>query len=125
MRPIRLLDPHGLILVRVIKRPFCVRIYRKVECRDVTLEQFIERGAVSALRWLRDELAATEARLRCTASGSENGRLVDENADRLFWFRPYRRRVEVPTVSQKAKILYSKRKKSISRTAEVRGARDD
>jgi len=50
MRPIRLLDPHGLILVRVIKRSFCVPVYREVEGCDATLDHFIEHGAVSALR---------------------------------------------------------------------------
>ena len=106
VRPIRLLDPHGLILVRVIQCSFFVPVYREVERSDATLERCIERGPVSALRRLRDDLAAAEAILRRTASGNENGRLVYVDADRLLWFGPYRRRVPGgPLVAQNAKIL--------------------
>jgi hypothetical protein len=46
---IGLLDPHGLILMRVIKRSFFVRAYREVERSDAILYRFIEHGLVSAL----------------------------------------------------------------------------
>ena len=61
MRTVVRLDEHGLVLVCEIQRLIFVCVYREVERRGVTLERRIERGAVSALRFLRDELAAAEA----------------------------------------------------------------
>lgn len=61
VRSVTWLDPHGLVFVRVIQWSVFVCIYREVERCDATLERFIERGAVSVLGFLRDNLAATEA----------------------------------------------------------------
>ena len=103
MRTVTWLDPHGLVLVCVIQRPVFVCIYREVECRDATLERCIERGAVSVLGFLRDNLAAAEAQLWRAASRGENRRIVDADADRLLRYGPYRGRVE--GVAQKAEVL--------------------
>ena len=61
VRTVVRLDEHGLVLVCVVQRLIFVCVYREVERRGAALERCIERGAVSALRFLRDELAAAEA----------------------------------------------------------------
>ncbi len=87
----------------VVQRSFCVRVYREVERRDAALEHRIERGAVSVLGCLRDDLAAAEAELRRAASGGENRRIVDDDTDGLVGYGPYRRCVE--GVAQNAEVL--------------------
>ena len=104
VRAVTRLDEHGLVLVCVIQRPIFVRIYREVERRGATLERRIERGAVSVLGFLRDELAAAEAQLRLrAASRGENGRIVDGDTDGLLRYGPYRGRVE--GIAQKVEVL--------------------
>ena len=44
-----------------------------------SLEQCVERGAVPSLVLLRDELGATETKLRWTAAGREDRRVVDSH----------------------------------------------
>lgn len=103
VRPVAWLDPHGLVLVRVIQRSAFVRIYREVERRGAALERCVERGAVSVLGFLRDDLAAAEAQLGRAAPWGENRRIVDGDTDGLLRHGPYRGRVE--GVAQKAEVL--------------------
>ena len=103
VRAVTRLDEHGLVLVCVIQRPIFVRIYREVERRGATLERRIERGAVSVLGFLRDELAAAEAQLWRAAAWGENGRIVDGDTDGLLRYGPYWGRVE--GVAQKMEVL--------------------
>lgn len=72
VRPVVRLDPHGLVLVRVIQRSGFVCIYREMERRDAALERYVERGAVSVLGFLRDNLATAEAQLGRAAPWGEN-----------------------------------------------------
>jgi len=51
---------------------------------DSTLDRRIERGAVSVLGFLRDNLATAEAQLRRAASWGENRRIVDGDPDGLL-----------------------------------------
>jgi hypothetical protein len=56
-------------------------MYGEVERRSATLEYRIELCTVSALVWLCDDFAATETQLRRAAPGSEDRRVIDDDAD--------------------------------------------
>jgi len=84
VRPVTWLDKHGLVLVCIVQRSVFVCIYREVERCDATLERRIERGAVSVLGFLRDNLATAEAQLRRAASWGENRRIIDGDTDGLL-----------------------------------------
>jgi hypothetical protein len=89
------LDPHGLVLMRIIQRQLGICMHREVECRDVAVEYLVvERGAIPILGWLRDDLAAAETKLWCAVgSRGEDRRIVDERTDGLILrHRPKRRR---------------------------------
>jgi len=95
MRPVTRLYPHGLVLVCVIQWPLCVCMEGEVECRHATLKHRIERCTVSVLGWLCDDFAAAETQLRCAIPGSEDRRVVDDDADWLLMYVPYRCRAVV------------------------------
>lgn len=78
------LDEHHLILVREIQRRRRVCMHREMESRGAIIERRVERGEISPLEWLRDELATTEAKLRLTPSRHEDRRIVDERTDWLL-----------------------------------------
>jgi len=90
MRPVTRLYPHGLVLVCVIQWPLCVCMDGEVECRHATLKHRIERCTVSVLGWLCDDFAAAETQLRRAIPGSEDRRIVDDDADWLLIYVPYR-----------------------------------
>lgn len=75
-----------------------------MECCDATINLRIERGTVSVLGRLRNELAAAEAQLRCAASWGKNGRVLNDDADwLLFNVGPYRRRLKA--AAEKLEVL--------------------
>ena len=71
VRPVGWLDEHGLILMCDVQSRRRVLLHREVECCDAALELRVERGAVSGLVLLSDELAAAEAELRLTGARRE------------------------------------------------------
>lgn len=77
------LDPHHLVLVIEVQRPVRVGFDGEMEHRRARLE-LVEQILVVDAVVCGDEVCPAEPKLRWTAAGDEDRRVVDGDGDDLF-----------------------------------------